>query len=161
MGFWSSSFTNGRDVYDASPSQVFQASLRAAAECRFGVINANADAMFLQVQTPERSKHWDGVLSVSVIPEGAGTVVTISDPLSGLPSTLGGLAASGAAGMTRGKLDSAIKRALQSIVQTQRPAVATTAPHSVADEVMKLKQLLEAGALTEAEFAAAKRRALG
>jgi hypothetical protein len=161
VGFWSNAFANGRSVYEASPSLVFQACLRAAAECRFGVVNANADVMFLQVQTRERSRHWDGVLSVTVIPEGAGAIVTISDPVTRVPVTLGELAASGGAGLTRGKLEAAIRRLLPSIVQARHSTIETDTPHSLADEVTKLKQLLDAGVLTEAEFAAAKRRALG
>lgn len=41
------------------------------------------------------------------------------------------------------------------------PALATTAPASVADELLKLKKLLDAGVITQAAFDSQKSKLLG
>ncbi|QHC60425.1 SHOCT domain-containing protein [Rathayibacter sp. VKM Ac-2760] len=125
MGFFSSALSNGRLSFPgASEEVVFRAVLMAAAQCRMAVQNADPSSGFVLLRAKSSYRHWDGNLSVSVTSERSGAVATISGA-----TTTGSLlgvtdrTSQGELGFARGRLDSAIRRAV-SLAGTGSPSTA-------------------------------------
>lgn len=134
MGFFSSALSNGRISFPgASEELVFRAVLTAAAQCRLSVQNADSTSGFVLLRAKSLYRHWDGNLSVSVTGERSGAVATISgatttNSLTGVtdPTSQGEL------GLVRGRLDTAIRRAVSLAGSGSASATATGEPSSSA-----------------------------
>ena len=157
--------------YNHSTDVVFAACMKAVANAGYGMRQSNPPS-FLEVQTPNRIKAWDGVLSVIITPDGNGADVTINASTTAMDfgkiGMFAKLEAEGAASMSTQKLASHINHAMQNVKpQTKTVAVSTNTNQpvqpviSVLDELAKLKGLLDSGALTQDEFDSMKKKLLG
>ncbi|WP_148059935.1 SHOCT domain-containing protein [Rathayibacter sp. PhB152] len=127
MGFFSSALSNGRLSFPGvSEEVVFRAVLTAAAQCRMAVQNADPASGFVLLRAKSSYRHWDGNISVSVTGERSGAVATISGATTS-NSLLGvtGKTSQGELGFARGRLDSAIRRAV-SLAGTGSPSTPAT-----------------------------------
>jgi hypothetical protein len=148
----------------------FAACLKAIAAAGFG-IRQSSPPSFLEVQTRNKYKAWDGVISVIITPAGNGCEITLNSAVARMDVRVGFMAvaeATGAAQMAENKLMRHISDEIMATPRTQNKKVsqqASAAPAqasstSVLDELAKLKNLLDIGALTQDEFDSMKKKLL-
>jgi hypothetical protein len=159
--------------YQVSCEAAFAACMKAVANSGYGMRQSNPPS-FIEVQTPNRLKAWDGVLSVIITPNGTGCDITINASTYAMDfgkiGMLAKLEAEGASGMSTQKLTMQINSAMANIPISNAPKTVQVGTQesqkpssnlSMLDELAKLKSLLDNGALTQDEFDAMKKKLLG
>ncbi|WP_298743976.1 hypothetical protein [uncultured Microbacterium sp.] len=129
MGFFESMLNNGRiEVPGVTAEKLFRATVAAAAECRFSILDANPTAGFIRLRANSEYKHWDGNLSVIITESASGAVATLSGAVEGF-SLLGTKTASrGELASAQGKLDGAIRRSISANAPRSSRASGAPAP---------------------------------
>ena len=148
----------------------FAACLKAIAEAGFG-IRQSSPPSFLEVQTRNKYQAWDGAISVIITPSGNGCEITLNSAVARMDVRVGFMAvaeATGAAQMAENKLMRHISDAIMATPRAKKPKASPTtnggsvqaSPTNVLDELAKLKNLLDIGALTQDEFDSMKKKLL-
>lgn len=149
------------------------ACTKAAAQGGYGVRQSNPPS-FMELQTRNHYKAWDGTLTILITPSGSGSEITINYSIAKTDFKIGFMAvaeATGAASMAASwlkSLVSSVAAELEHEAKTRQPSTSspTTQPHvgssstSIVEEIMKFKKLLDAGAITQEEFDLIKSRLL-
>ena len=161
-------------VYNnVSCAAAFAACMKAVANSGYGMRQSSPPS-FIEVQTPNRIKAWDGVLSIIITESGTGSEVVINSSTTAMDfgkiGMFAKLEAEGAAGMSTTKLRMHIDSAMATASSNGGSSNSSSAPQAISpepsrlsmlDELAKLKTLLDNGALTQEEFDAMKKRLLG
>ena len=170
-------FNQGTEIYPHHSDVVYHAVMQSVTECQYGIVNADHKSGFLLVQTSNSERHWNGQLSVSILQLGGNTQVSISGPLSN-GTFFSSNASSGAMAISRTRLERKIKSILgrtaflQDVSGDAGVAVAESKPESqwqqaeapgsltasIADEISKLKRLLDDDAITKIEYQKLKKK---
>lgn len=153
-------------TFDATPARTFEACRSAVANLGYTVLTASRDSMTISFNTGRSMKSWGGQdLTASLFAAGGKTRVVVGGSLAKGGSALtGGGAQLGAWGEKKAlsnKFIDEIRRVLPSIAEPASSTPAGNATTSAADEILKLKELLDAGVLSQEEFEASKRKLLG
>lgn len=149
--------------FNGSRQRVFRACQSAAAQLGYSVLHTDAGSGVITFNTGRSMKSWAGQdLSATVISEGSSCRVVVGGSLAkgGNPFGSGQVASWGEKSALSRKFLEMVDQTLPSIAE-ERAGVAAPPPTSVADELLKLKALLDAGVLTAAEMDDAKRKLLG
>ncbi|MDA0300854.1 MAG: SHOCT domain-containing protein [Actinobacteria bacterium] len=163
-------------AFEGQPEAVFEACRRAAANLGFSVLTASKDALTISFNTGRSFKTVGGQdLTASIFDQGGSCRVVVGGSLAKGGNLHGG-AQFGAWGEKKtlsnkfldevGKVISSIQPTQTQQQQTQadqtfmQPVVESKSV-STADELLKLKTLLDAGLITQAEFDAQKNQMLG
>jgi hypothetical protein len=155
-------FANER-FYPAQPDWVFAALTRGLGALRWSVKSSDQYARSVSFSTPMSGFSWGASMSASVIPFPEGGLVRVN----GAAKMQSKIRAGGAERKNITRLLDAVSQQLQTML-TEDPAGAIQpkpmptgqARGSIADELVKLAQLRDTGALTDAQFEAAKGRLL-
>ncbi len=158
-------------TYNVTSDQAFNAIMKAVADSGFGLRQSNPPS-FLEVQTRNTYKAWDGVISVIITPEGSGCEVSLNPTVARMDMKVGFLAvaeATGAAQMAVNKLQGHIDAKIIDIRTEKIVKAGTTKPSSkkasptgdILDQLQKLKDLLDSEAITETEFKSLKKKLMG
>ena len=128
VGFFENAFNNGRiELTAISEDQMFTAVIRAAAQCRFAVQNADRQSGFVSLRARSTYKHWDGNLSVTVTGTREGAAATIAGALEGWSLVPGATSASrGEMSVAQGKLDTHIRREAARLLSNNSSTPATS-----------------------------------
>lgn len=157
--------------YNISCEAAYAACLKAVGNSGYGMRQTSPPS-FMEVQTRERLKGWDGVLSVIITPEGSGCEISINASTTAMNFNVGMMAkleAEGAAGLASGKLTRLIDAAVLSAPKASQQKVAektatgesgSKSNMALLDELTKLKALLDGGVLTQEEFDQMKKKLL-
>ena len=159
-------------TYNVSSEQAFAAVMKAVADSGFGLRQSNPPS-FLEVQTRNRYKAWDGVISVIITDEGKGCSVSMNPTVARMDfGKIGYMAvaeAKGASQMAINKLQRHIESRIMEVKTSKIQKAGETKPKDskssntadVVEQLLKLKELLDAGAISEAEFNGLKKKLMG
>jgi len=163
-------------TFKGQPDAIFESCRRAAANLGFTVLTASRDALTISFNTGRSFKTFGGQdLTASIFDEGGSCRVVVGGSLAKGGNLQGGaqLAAWGEKKALSNKFLDEVNKVLPSVQssQQQKPQtqadqpvsqpVAEIMPVSTADELLKMKSLLDAGLITRAEFDAQKSQMLG
>lgn len=160
---------------DVTPQRLFSAVLIAAADLKFGIDSIDRNSYSVTFQTYNGEKFWDGRLSCFVMAYGDGARVsvtgsaeqgaTVSGKITLSPFTaMTQLASEGGAHQAQSKLKFAIAKQVPLTPEPPQSAVESVSPSSHQDiptQLKQLKDLLDAGVLSQDEFEKAKTKLLG
>ncbi len=161
---------------DISASDLYNATLLAAAVRKYSIISSDKAGFVVTFQTPKHETFWDGKLSCFVLQVGPNARVTVSgSPNKGSttaalsPGQGGGVmdflseqASAGSFVSELGKFKKEIWRQVQVYPKNTAIAVhSSTATDSLPAQLQQLKQLFENGSLTQGEYEKAKAKLLG
>ncbi len=151
-------------TYKAGFDRTFEACRQAAAELGYSITAVSKESGTISFNTGRSMKTWGGQdLTANLFSSGSSTRVVVGGCLAKGGSALtGGGAQLGAWGEKK-KLSMTLLEKIKTVLPgipegttAAKPAAATSA----ADELLKLKSLLDAGALSQEEFDDAKRKLL-
>lgn len=148
---------------DASVDRVWAAALRAVSQLGYTILHTDSGARVLSFNTGRSMSSWAGQdLSMTLVPDGSGTSMTMGGSLGkgGNPFGGGQAISWGEKGRLIDKFAKTVKEIVPSVPEPE-PVVAAGGSTSVADELAKLASLRDSGVLSEQEFAAQKAKLLG
>ena len=160
---------------EVSPQRLFNAVLIAAADLKYGIDSIDRNSFSVTFQTYNGEKFWDGRLSCFVIPNGDGARVSVTGTAEKGATTSGKitlspftamtqLASEGGAHQAQSKLKFAIAKQVPLTPEPPKSTVESVSPSSHQDiptQLKQLKDLLDAGVLSQEEFEKAKTKLLG
>jgi hypothetical protein len=150
--------------FPAQPDWVFAALTQALKNLGWSIKSTDQYARSVSFSTPMSGFSWGASMSASVIPTPEGGLVRVS----GAAKVRTNVTAGGAERKNIGKVLDATSRRLQAMLE-QDPSGAIRAPStgggsvdgSVAEQLATLAALHQSGALSDAQFEAAKSKLLG
>jgi hypothetical protein len=160
---------------EVTPQRLFSAVLIASADLKYGIDSIDKNSHSVTLQTYNGEKFWDGRLSCFVIAYGDGARVsvtgsaeqgaTVSGKITFSPFTaMTQMASEGGAFQAQSKLKIAIAKQVPLTPEPPQSAVESVSPSSHQDiptQLKQLKDLLDAGVLSQEEFEKAKTKLLG
>jgi hypothetical protein len=160
---------------EVTPQRLFSAVLIASADLKYGIDSIDKNSHSVTLQTYNGEKFWDGRLSCFVIAYGDGARVsvtgsaeqgaTVSGKITLSPLTaMTQMASEGGALQAQSKLKFAIAKQVPLTPEPPQSAVESVSPSSHQDiptQLKQLKDLLDAGVLSQEEFEKAKTKLLG
>jgi hypothetical protein len=151
--------------FPAQPDWVFAALTRAIGGLRWSVKSSDHYARSVPFSTPMAGFSWGAAMSANVIPSPEGGLIRVV----GAARVRTNVTAGGAERKNIMHLLDAVSHELQAMLEHD-PSGAVSPPQSarspvpgqsIADQLGKLTELRNSGALTDVEFSAAKARLLG
>lgn len=163
------SFLNG-DFPSVEPEKLFNAALAAGASLKYSILAIDRASLSVSFQSYASEKYWDGKVSCVILKQQSGSKLLVSgraeqgatksgwvslNPLTGLTQ----LASEGSASTAIARLKMEIVKQIPNMVDTKNPELAESKsdlPH----QLMQLKSMHDAGALSDEEFEKAKSKLL-
>lgn len=142
----------------ASTVRAFEACRRATAELGYSITDVSKESLTISFNTGRSMKTWGGQdLTASLFDEGDSTLIVVGGSLGKGGSALTGggsqLLAWGEKKTLSLKFLDTVEAVLPSIAESSSATSSNDSqPSSSADELLKLKELLDAGAITQEEF---------
>ena len=150
----------------ASSLRAFEACRRATAELGYSITDVSKESLTISFNTGRSMKTWGGQdLTASLFDEGDSTLIVVGGSLGKGGSALTGggsqLFAWGEKKTLSLKVLDTVEALLPSIAESSSATSSNDSqPSSSADELLKLKELLDAGAISQEEFDNEKRKLL-
>lgn len=144
--------------YAATPERVFEACRRAVGELGYTVLFSDSEGMSISFNTGRSMKTWGGQdLTATVFISGNGSKLVIGGSIAKTGNPFGGnqLGSWGEKSDLSNKFHNLVEKILPDINEIRNKSAGSL---SVADEIGKLKNLLDQGALSQAEFDLAKKK---
>lgn len=159
----SSNISNER-FFPARPDWVFAALMHALRALRWSVKSSDLYARSVSFSTPMSGFSWGASMSASIIPSPEGGLVRIN----GAAKVRSNVTAGGAERKNIARLLDAVSQQLQTMLEQDpsgavpqpQPEVSHASVSPIAEQLVKLAELRNSGALTDAEFEAAKAQLL-
>lgn len=151
----------------ANPETVYEACRKVVSDSGYSILNSSKDDFTISFNTGRSMSSWHGQdLTVTLFAEAELTKAVVGGSIAKGGSALTG---GGSQVFAWGEKDKLSKNFLSNVekvlptVQVLTPSQNSTLapPTNLADEVKRLFELMEAGALSEEEFAKAKSKLLG
>ena len=142
----------------ASAVRAFEACRRATAELGYSITDVSKESLTISFNTGRSMKTWGGQdLTASLFDEGDSTLIVVGGSLGKGGSALTGggsqLFAWGEKKTLSLKFLDTVEALLPSIAESSSATSSNDSqPSSAADELLKLKELLDAGAISQEEF---------
>jgi Tfp pilus tip-associated adhesin PilY1 len=160
---------------EVTPQRLFSAVLIAAADLKYGIDSIDKNSHSVTFQTYKGEKFWDGRLSCFVLAYGDGARVSVTGTAEQGATTSGKItlspltamtqmASEGGAHQAQSKLKFAIAKQVPLTPeppQTNQDSASTYSHQDIPTQLKQLKDLMDAGVLSQEEFEKAKNKLLG